>query len=132
MTTHTADSIRALINADQTGKAACRAICALFREQTADEKAVASTRHDNARGFSQAHAKVGTEMARWMCAGDDGVMTRRVGGKFPLWLREGGKWVKNPSAFAGRDRIEVATEIALHYAGQLAVIANANAAKRAA
>jgi hypothetical protein len=131
MTMHTADSIRDLIKNDSTGYAACRAVCALFREQTADEKATADTRHDNKRGFSQAHAKVGTEMARWMCDGNDGVMKRRVGGSFPRYIRSGGKWIKNPSAFAGRARLEVAAEIALHYAEQLARIANSNSRKAA-
>jgi hypothetical protein len=124
MTVHTAQTVRELIVSDKTGKAACRAICALFREQTADEQRAASTRHGNGRGFSQAHAKIGTEMARWMCEGASGVMTRRVGGAFPRYFRENGAWVKNPSAFAGRARIEVATEIALHYCEQLARIAN--------
>ncbi len=125
MTVHTADSIRALINADRSGTVACRAICALFRQQTLDERAAADTRHDNARGFSVAHAKVGTEMARWMTNGNtDGVMRRRLGGAFPRFVRENNQWVKNPSSFAGRARIEVATEIALRYADQLAKIAN--------
>jgi hypothetical protein len=59
-----------------------------------------------------------------MCDDENGIMRRRCGGAFPRWFREDNKWVKNTSAYAGRERMEVATEIALHYAEQLAKIAN--------
>ena len=110
-------------------KAAMRAVCALFRQQTADEKVSEATRHDNSRGFSQAHAKVGSELTVWMTSGkNDGVMRRRTGGTFPKWFRNPAgsarKWTASKSAFAGRSRVEVCHEIALHYAGQLTKIAN--------
>lgn len=117
----------------ESDRAAMRAVCALFRQQTLDEKMAEATRHDNMRGFSQAHAKVGSELAHWMTGGrDDGVFRRRVGGRFaPRWLFGGKRpngskiWSKgNQSAFAGRSRIAVCREIALHYAGQLTRIAN--------
>ena len=112
--------------------AAMRAICAIFRRQTEDEKSTETTRHDNGVGFSQAHAKIGTELAMWMTKGiDDGVMRRRVAGSFPKkWTfagkKENGKnkWERNDSRYAGRDRVEVCREVALRYAGQLTAIAN--------
>ena len=117
---------------DSNDLAAMRAVCAIFRRQTKDEQADETTRHSNGVGFSQAHAKVGSELAMWMTDGrQDGKFRRRVGGKFPgTWVhvgrRENGKniWKKNASAFAGRDRIEVCREIAHVYAGQLVEIAN--------
>jgi hypothetical protein len=121
---HTPDSIRDLIRNDSTGIVACRAVCAIYRQQTMDEKKTADTRHDNSRGFSQAHAKVGTDLVRWMCDDESGVFKRRCGGSFPRFFRENSKWIKNTSAYAGRERMEVATEIALHYAEQLSRIAN--------
>lgn len=124
MSVFTADSIRNMIRNDKTGVAACRAICAIYRQQTMDEKEAEATRHDNRRGFSQAHAKIGTELVQWMCDDESGVMKRRCGGSFPRWFRVNNAWVKNTSAYAGRVRMEVATEIALHYAEQLAKIAN--------
>jgi hypothetical protein len=112
--------------------AAMRAVCAIFRRQTEDEKRDETTRHDNSRGFSQAHAKVGSELALWMTGGkQDGVLRRRVGGKFPgKWIhagvRDNGKnvWKKNTSAFSGRDRVEVCRDIARRYTRQLVEIAN--------
>ena len=125
--TYTRDQIELLVTSSD--KAAMRAVCALFRQQTMDEQTAEKTRHDNSRGFSQAHAKVGSELTAWMTSGRaDGVMRRRTGGTFPKWFRNpqgsARKWTANKSAFAGRSRIEVCREIALHYAGQLTLIAN--------
>ncbi len=91
--------------------AAQRAVCALFRQQTADEKEAAVTRHRNRRGFTATEARVGTEMAVWMTRGcADGVMRRRVGGRIHF-----GDWL---------DRVEACRKIAMNHLGQLARIAN--------
>ena len=117
----------------ENDKAAMRAVCALFRQQRLDEKRAAETKHKNFRGFSQAHAKVGTELARWMTRGHmDGQWRRKCDGAFSEWKRNphnvktgrGRRFLKSRSPFAGRSRIEVCREIALHYAGQLTRIAN--------
>jgi len=117
----------------ESDNAAMRAVCAIYRQQTLDEKMAKDTKHDNDRGFSQAHAKIGTELATWMTEGNkDGVMRRRTAGKFPSqWTHAGtnprtGKniWKKNTSAYAGRPRLVVCRELALHYAGQITQIAN--------
>lgn len=109
-------------------KAAMRAVCALFRQQTFDERQTADTKHDNKRGFSQAHASIGTELATWMTGGKlDGVFRRRTGGKVAWKLNETSsrrKWAARQSAFAGRERVAVCRELALRYAGQLTKIAN--------
>lgn len=90
-----------------------RAICALFRQQTMDERAALDTRHLNGRGFSAAHARTGSRFATWMTRGsNDGVRRRGLGGR---------------CVYAGalRFRLDVAREIAMRYAGQLVDIANA-------
>lgn len=62
---------------------AMRAVCAIFRAQTADEQAHATTRYRNGVGFSQADAKAGTDLVRWMdCGRGDGILRRRCGGVY--------------------------------------------------
>lgn len=114
----TADRVLAGLRSEKGDLIAMRAVCALFRQQTADERQSEATRHLNARGFSAAHAKAGSELAKWMSAGaDDGIFRRRVGGM----MRVGGKLVS---------RIEMCRHLAEVYRGQLAEIATANLAKR--
>lgn len=43
-----------------------RAVLVLFRRQTSDEQRDGDTRHHNGRGFTAAHAKLGTYLARWV------------------------------------------------------------------
>ncbi|KAJ0542113.1 hypothetical protein HanPSC8_Chr09g0370301 [Helianthus annuus] len=47
-----------------------RAVCALYRQQTADEKASKLTTHQNERGFSQADASRGCMLAEFLTDGD--------------------------------------------------------------
>ncbi len=119
--------------------AAMRGICALFKQQTEGEKVVEGTVTRNFRGFSVATAKQGSEMAKWMTDGKmDGVFRRPVTGVISEWKRNpaslkaeaegrsfrGRKWLKNDSAFVGRDRVSLCAEFCEIHAGQLADIAN--------
>lgn len=47
-----------------------RAILAIFRNQTDDEKSARVTKYQNGRGFTAAHAKLGSYYARWLAAGN--------------------------------------------------------------
>ncbi|KAM0034323.1 hypothetical protein Hdeb2414_s0016g00496221 [Helianthus debilis subsp. tardiflorus] len=47
-----------------------RAVCALYRQQTADEKASKETRYRNERGFSQTDASRGCTLAEFLTDGD--------------------------------------------------------------
>lgn len=87
---------------------AMRAVCAIFRRQTQDERATATTRHTNGVGFAQNDARVGTTMARWMdCGQGDGILRRRVGG---FVIRTDG---------THQDRIELCKTLAWKYRRQL-------------
>lgn len=46
-----------------------RAMIALYNRQTADERAVGSTRHSNGRGFSSSDARLGSYYACWVLGG---------------------------------------------------------------
>ena len=46
-------------------RAVSRALVVLNNRQTSDERQSETTRHQNKRGFSAAHAKRGTSMANW-------------------------------------------------------------------
>jgi len=87
------DTIRELLAKNDT--AVERAILAIFKRQTEDEQATSDTRHTNGRGFSQAHAKRGSHLAKWILSG------RHLSGKFQ----------------------EQGRKIAMRYARQLAEIA---------
>lgn len=50
-------------------KAVERAMLALFARQTADERAVDATRHNNGRGFNAPSARRGSYYARWVQSG---------------------------------------------------------------
>ena len=99
--------------------AAMRAVCALFRRQTEDEKSAKQTRHLNGRGFSAAHARTGSVLADWMSMGrGDGEYRRSLGGRMVF----GGKLM---------NRVDVARHLALAYVGQLTETANRNERRRA-
>ncbi|MFS7969126.1 hypothetical protein Hanom_Chr09g00805531 [Helianthus anomalus] len=56
-----------------------RAVCALYRRQTADEKESKKTRHLNERGFSKTDAARGSKMAEFLTDGDpDGDLVKTV------------------------------------------------------
>lgn len=74
-----------------------RAIVAIYNRQTADEKNVRATRHDNSMGFRANHAHRGSYYAEWIRSG------RHLTG----------------------DHIRKARKIVLHYHRQLLEIANA-------
>jgi len=89
-------------------RAAMRAICAIFRNQTDYEKSCRATVNKNGVGFCANHAKAGTELALWMTRGNhDGIMVRRVGG----FTTYGGESIS---------RTALCYEIAKHYTVQLA------------
>lgn len=112
--TWTEDQIVALVNENEV--AAMRAVCALFRQQTMDERRDEATKYLNGRGFSASDAKIGSELALWMTRGfHDGQMRRRVGGA----TKFAGAWMT---------RSEVCRQLALKYRAQLTRIANARAA----
>ena len=69
-----------------------RAIIVLYNRQTTDEKTTTKTRYLNNRGFSSAHARIGSICAKYILSGH----------------RLSGKW------------LDKARAIAIHYAGQLA------------
>lgn len=107
----TETDIKRLVSSNE--RAAMRAVLALYKRQTEDEKSSASTRHANGRGFSVTTVSEGTRLARWMTYNrPDGILRRRVGGV----IRHG--------KYAGMTRIEACRAIALHHARQLADIAN--------
>lgn len=64
---HTKDSIQALLM--RNNEAVERAMIVIYDRQTQDEKATSDTRHTNQRGFSGAHAKMGSYYARWVLGG---------------------------------------------------------------
>ena len=95
------------------GTSAMRAVCAIYRAQTADEQAGEYTTHSNGVGFSACHAKVGARLAKWMSGPqEDGIFRRRCGGF--MWFRG-----------ERTSRLDVCRYIASVYVGQLAVVANA-------
>ena len=103
--------------------AAMRAVLAVWKRQTEDEKSSHTTRHDNTVGFSQADAGHGTSMARWMMgfgwntgttmteAAEDGTMRRKIGG---ACKRAGGTM----------SRMDLCRKLAVKYRRQLMEIAN--------
>jgi hypothetical protein len=72
-----------------------RAIVALYRRQTKDEKAVGGTKHANGRGFNHTHARTGTYCAKWILSG------KRLTGK---WLQE----CRQMAIFYHRQLLEIA------------------------
>ncbi len=103
--------------------ASMRAVVAIWRRQTQSEKNSHSTHHLNSVGFSQAHARAGTAMARWMMKyQDDGIMRQPVSG----WVMIGGRKMADGKRKGGRweKKVDVCRSIAIHYREQLAQIAN--------
>ncbi len=66
-TAWTPAAIAALL--DRNDLAVERAVLAIYRRQTSDERESASTRHDNGVGFSAVHAGLGSYYARWILSG---------------------------------------------------------------
>lgn len=85
-------------------KAVIRAIVVLNECQTADERIAESTKYQNGQGFTAAHARMGSSMAKFYQK--TGFLTKK---QIDYWR------MKTPS---GRMRIEI-------YAGQLLSIAEA-------
>lgn len=63
----TKESITQLL--DRSNRAVERAIVAIYNRQTEDEKSSGTTTHSNGRGFSGAHAELGTYYAKWILSG---------------------------------------------------------------
>ena len=148
--THTASSIRALLNDTTRVKtpfgwmargdfAAMRGVSRIYASQLADEKAIEGTRHDNNVGFGHNYSKVGSRLGAILDGGQqDGVMRQRVQGTFPkspwVLLRKcpytGRKsWSRTPAkefskTFAGQSMVAVCHRLASHHAQQLADFAN--------
>jgi len=83
------EMIAALVQ--RNDKAACEAICRIYDRQTADEKQVNHTRHDNGIGFQMCDAKFGGFIARLYRAGhmpyaDRMVRVRRMAVKYRAQL----------------------------------------------
>lgn len=89
-------------------KAIIRAIIVLNERQTQDEQAIGATTHANGRGFSAAHAAIGTSMAQFY---------EKNGYLSP---KQVAYWRKTTAS--GRMKIEI-------YAGQLLEIAKEKAAR---
>ena len=65
--TWTPKAIRDLLDRSQT--AVERAVVAIYRRQTEDEKAAYETKHHNRVGFAACHAGLGTYYAKWILSG---------------------------------------------------------------
>lgn len=63
----TRDEINALIN--RSDAAVERAMVVLFERQTTDEQRSEDTKHQNSVGFSAAHARTGSYLAKWVLSG---------------------------------------------------------------
>jgi hypothetical protein len=94
--TWTPDEIRALL--DRSLEAVERAVVAIYRRQTEDEKEAYETKHHNCVGFAACHAGLGTYYAKWILSG------KHLSGS----------------------HVERARRIVRHYAGQLHQIAVSN------
>ncbi len=92
----TPETIKALLDRDVL--AVERAIVAIYRRQTEDEKESYETKHHNRVGFAACHAHLGSYYARWILSG------RHLSGS----------------------HVERARRMVRHYAGQLHQIALAN------
>jgi hypothetical protein len=90
------EEIRALL--DRSLEAVERAVVAIYRRQTEDEKEAYETKHHNRVGFAACHASLGTYYAKWILSG---------------------KHLTGP-------HVERARRMVRHYAGQLHQIALSN------
>lgn len=57
-----------LVNSNEAVK---RAVVAIYRRQTEDEQSSKETRYKNNRGFSAAHARIGSKLACQIISGKD-------------------------------------------------------------
>ena len=105
MKKHTKQSITELLSrTDELGdRAICRALVALNKRQTVDERVTENTKHLNGRGFRPCHARMGTSMANQFVK--FGNLTTK---QLAYWRRPDKK---------GVPRIQI-------YASQLALVAN--------
>jgi hypothetical protein len=63
----TPETIKALLDRDVL--AVERAVVAIYRRQTEDEKEAYETKHHNRVGFAACHAGLGTYYAKWILSG---------------------------------------------------------------
>lgn len=63
----TRETIKALI--ERSDEAVERAVLAIWRRQTEDEKDAEETKHRNGVGFASCHATLGSYCARWLLSG---------------------------------------------------------------
>lgn len=98
----TKEKIAALLFSND--RAVERAIVTIYNRQTLDEQSSEETKHSNGIGFSGAHARLGTYLARWILSGN------KLNGKFLV---------------KGRSMM-------MHYTGQLLEEAQAKAQTQAA
>ena len=92
----TPEEIRVLL--DRSLEAVERAVVAIYRRQTEDEKEAYETKHHNRVGFAACHAGLGTYYAKWILSG------KHLSGS----------------------HVERARKMVRHYAGQLHQIALSN------
>jgi len=96
----TSTEIRHLV--ETTNRGVERGILAIYARQTEDEKSLGDTKHLNGRGFSGAHARLGTYYAKHILSG--GHLTG--------------------------DHLFKARKLVLRYIGQLVEVANTKEAKK--
>lgn len=119
--TYTQNEIRNLIATND--RAAIRGVAAIFQRQTAREMTSDQTLIINDLGFSQAHALMGSALAK------EAIATGTLEGDIPMFgpvSVKGGKVRADRvrSEFRGMKKIDVARHIALRYSRQLTDIAN--------
>lgn len=73
MSKHTRESIIKLLS--ENDKAVARALVALYKRQTEDEKAIGMTKHNNGKGFTAAHGEIGSSMAKFYI--QNGFLTKK-------------------------------------------------------
>lgn len=94
--TWTPEAIKALL--DRNALAVERAVLAIFKRQTEDERQAETTKHRNGRGFASCHASRGSYYAKWLLSG------RHLTGT----------------------HLDKARKMTKHYAGQLAEVVQTN------
>jgi hypothetical protein len=119
--TYTQSEIKTLIATND--RAAMRGVAAIFQRQTAREKGLDVTIHVNDIGFSQAHALMGSALAK------EAIATGKLEGNIPFFgpvFVKGGRVRADRvrSEFRGMRKIDVARHIAMRYSRQLTDIAN--------
>lgn len=104
--------IAILAEDSQRGRRAVeRGLVLIYSRQTQDERRIKDTKHSNGAGFSAAHARKGSRLAQWIL--------KNYSKENPVFHPLTGRFIAE-----GR-------ELIIHYASQLADIANAKEARRA-